>query len=119
MRPTEGVSLPPMTLTERIRYNARRALHAREAWAGINTLANAAGMPREYVTCDFCGAMEWRIPPHGFGEPCPQAEAMLEAMGAKVDAERMLAVRSGVHMEELRGILEQQLPGSEDDDDDE
>jgi hypothetical protein len=114
IQPTEGVSLPPMTLIERIRDRARRVLSAREAWSGINIVADAAGAPREYITCDFCGAMEWRVPPHGFTEPCPIAEQMLEAMGAKVDAERMLAVRSGVHMEELRGFLDRMHPETDD-----
>lgn len=117
MRPTEGVSLRPVTLLERIRDKARRTLSAREAWSGINTIADAAGAPREYVTCDFCGAMEWRLPPHGFNEPCPVSVTVLESMGMKIDAERMLAVRSGVHMEQMRSMMEDLMNNTEGDGD--
>ena len=114
MHPAEGVSLRPMTLIERIQNKTRRVLEARELWSGINIIADAAGAPREYVTCGICGATEWRVPPHGFADPCPVAEAMLSAMGMKVDAERMLAVRSGVHLEEMREMLENMLPSRDD-----
>ena len=76
----------------------------------------APGLPREYITCEFCGAKDWGVPPHGFSEPCPHVTQVMDAMSSRVDAERMLAVRSGVHMEELRGILENGLQSREDSD---
>lgn len=103
-----------MNLIEHIREGARQKIEYREMWKTINRIADAAGAPHEFVTCDFCGAKEWRVPPHGFADPCPIAVTVLESLSTKVDAERMLAVRSGVHLEEMREMLDNLMPGRED-----
>lgn len=114
MRPIRGVSLRPVRLIELVRERARQTLRYRRLWQTERLLADAAGMPDEYVKCEFCGGQAWRFPPHGLEQPCPYVVQVFEAQGMKMEADRMLSVRSGVHMEELRALLED-LRGEDDD----
>lgn len=117
MRPTLGVSLLPMGLVKIIRQRAARRLRARRAWQGIHDLADAAGVPWQFIVCQYCGAQSWRLPPHGLDEPCPIVVDTHEAMQLKADAERSLAVRSGVQMERMQEFLEAFHREPDDDDD--
>jgi hypothetical protein len=73
---------------------------------------NEMGFPRKWVVCPSCSAMNWRIPPHNF-ESCPLVLKAAEAAGLKFDAERNMAVRTGVHMEELTRLIREQMEGEE------
>ena len=64
-----------------------------------------------WVWCGHCGAAAWGVSPHGQHEPCPltierfefdkeRARATDAAYIAKLDAERMYYVRSGLAAEE-------------------
>jgi hypothetical protein len=96
-----------MNLAQIIQERARLAVR----WHRdpVNQLADIAGMPKEYIECSFCGAQDWRYPPHGLSEPCPLVVDMFSSMGMKVDADRMLAVRSGLQMETIQEFIEQQM----------
>lgn len=73
----------------------------------INAIADRLGAPDEYVVCPHCGAQDWRVPPHGLGEPCPVVEKMADSAGLKFDAERMNTIRAGHQMETLQRFLEE------------
>jgi hypothetical protein len=70
----------------------------------FNRIADEVELPREYVVCPHCGLHSWRLPPHG-KEPCPLVQQMAEQLGLRFDAERMQAIRAGVHMEESTKAL--------------
>lgn len=52
----------------------------------------------------MCAEFFWRLPPHGFN-PCPLVAGMAEATGLKLDAERMTAVKAGVHLESMGAAM--------------
>lgn len=87
------------------------------AWRELNETANDVRLPRRWVACPICGEHAWRFPPHML-DPCPLAVHAAEAQGLKFDAERMAAVRAGVHLEELGKQMREML-GYEIEDDDE
>ena len=71
-------------------------------------MGDAAGLPRKVFVCEHCGESGWRMPPHLFG-PCPVVEAMTEAAGLKIDAERATTIKAGIHMEEALRMMREQL----------
>lgn len=93
-------------------------------WMELENLADLMELPHEWIVCPVCAEFFWRFPPHGFS-PCPIATGMAESAGLKLDAERMTAVRAGVHLEEMSKAIREHinlfgLPEEvEDDDDDE
>lgn len=94
-----------------------------EPWMQLDSMADLMDLPREWIVCPACAEFFWRFPPHGFN-PCPFAVGMVESAGLKLDAERMTAVRAGVHLEEMskavrKHIDEFGLPEEVEDDDDE
>lgn len=102
----------------------RRKLSPETEWVAplveLDKAADVVGLPREWVCCPFCGEFCWRWPPHGFS-PCPLVTGAAETQGLKLDAERMMAVRAGVHMEEMgkamgRFMEEQGLVDDEEED---
>lgn len=74
-----------------------------------NALADAAGLPQEYILCPHCGAQDWRMPPHGFQEGCPIVTETARSFGMKLDAERNLTARAGMQGENLNEMLEKML----------
>jgi hypothetical protein len=88
-----------------------------EKAAEFNDVTDELGFPREFVICPHCSAQSWRLPPHGSG-PCPLVVQMAEQLGMRFDAERMQAIRMGVHMEEstkaLREFLREHFEDEED-----
>jgi hypothetical protein len=94
-----------------------------EPWLQLEGMADLMELPQEWLVCPICAEFSWRIPPHGF-RPCPIAVGMAEAAGLKMDAERMTAVRAGVHLEEMSKAVREHidqfgLPEEVEDDDDE
>ena len=68
-------------------------------YAERNEMAKQWELPREWVICPHCAEQSWVLPPHA-NEPCPLLVQTMEQFGMKLDAERMMAVRAGVSMEE-------------------
>ena len=91
-------------------------------WLELDNLADLLELPRQWVVCPMCAEFFWRLPPHGFN-PCPVAAGMAEAAGLKLDAERMTAVKAGVHLEDMgaamRAFIEEHGLREEEDDGDE
>ena len=111
--PTRGVSL--LELPDDLEWF--------DSWLELDNMADIADLPRQWVVCPMCAKHSWRLPPHGF-KPCPMAVSMAEAAGLKLDAERMTAVRAGVHLQDMGAAMrayfeEQGLRAEEDDDDNE
>lgn len=79
-------------------------------WRRLNSVADKLGLTEEWVVCPVCGQQTWRFAPHG-GDPCPLAVSIAEAQGLKFDAERMMALRTGLHLdrmgESMRGFMEE------------
>ena len=95
-------------LTPMRRYlNMKLGIAVDPAWRELEALADSFALPREWIVCPHCGSYGWRVPPHGFNEPCPVVMSMSEVAGLKFDAERSSAVRLGVHMEEMTRALRQ------------
>jgi hypothetical protein len=65
-----------------------------------NAMAAEWDLPRAWVVCPTCGEQDWVLPPHGM-EPCPLVTQMAEGMGIKIDAERNMALRTSVSIEEM------------------
>lgn len=80
----------------------------------FNQLGDDVGWPRAWVVCPHCGKQSWRVPPHGV-EPCPIVAQTAEQLGMRFDAERMAAVRSGVHLEEATRALREYFGNTEED----
>lgn len=72
-----------------------------------NVMARKWRLPRKWIVCPACGEQSWVLPPHGL-EPCPLTVQIAEQMGLKFDAERMMAVRTGVNFEEVAKDLRRQ-----------
>lgn len=94
-----------------------------EPWLELDGIADLMGIPEGWVVCPMCAEFSWRLPPHGF-KPCPIAVGMAESTGLKLDAERMTAVRAGVHFEEMSKAVREHidefgLPEEVEDDEDE
>ncbi len=84
-------------------------------------MADLADLPEQWLVCPMCAEFSWRIPPHGF-KPCPLAVETAESTGMKLDAERMTAVRAGVHLEQMSKAMRQYMEEhglQEEEDDDE
>lgn len=79
-----------------------------DSWIELDSMADLAELPREWLTCPVCAEFFWRFPPHGFN-PCPVAVGMAEAAGLKLDAERMAAVKAGVHLEDMSKAVRQYI----------
>jgi hypothetical protein len=75
----------------------------------MNDVGDQLGAPRIWVVCPHCGAQDWRVPPHGIGEPCPLVKSLSDSFGLKFDAERMATLRSGHQMEQVSRLFEQQF----------
>lgn len=88
------------------------------AWRGLDELADDLVLPPDWLVCPICGEQSWRFPPHML-DPCPLAIQMAEAQGLKLDAERMMALRTGVHMERLGLLMQHVVDEAEDEDDSE
>lgn len=73
----------------------------RDLWEKENRLADALSLPRVLVTCDYCHATAWRMPPHGLGEPCPLFKQYLEDFGLQMDTQRNLALRGQNQAEQM------------------
>jgi hypothetical protein len=73
-------------------------------------LADALGLPPEWRVCAHCGEQSWRLAPHMF-DPCPFVKDMANAAGLKFDAERMTAIRTGAHLEELTRFVRENFMG--------
>src|SRR3990172_10986506 len=72
-------------------------------YAQRNAMAREWDLPRQWVICPNCGEQDWVLPPHGL-EQCPLLIQMAEQMGLKIDAERMMAVRTGINIEEMTSV---------------
>ena len=85
-------------------------------WRDWDTCAEELGLPKEWRVCAHCGEQSWRFPPHLLN-PCPFVVEMAEAAGMKMDAERMQAVRAGVNIEAITGLIQGAIleHGEEDD----
>ena len=87
-------------------------------WLELESTADLADLPREWLICPSCSQFGWRFPPHSF-QSCPLVVSMAEAAGLKFDAERMAAVKAGVQFEDIssamRRYLEEQGFRGEDD----
>lgn len=115
MRSGRGSIFTPMNLFQYIRMRAYERARLRRDWRPIKMLSDEAGIPDGWVECSHCGAWGWRWPPHGMDEACPLVAGVYEAMAAKTDAERMMAVRGGIQMDSMREIMEEHFrsPGDE------
>lgn len=83
----------------------------------MNRCARAFGLPRQWIVCPLCGEQSWVFPPHLLS-PCPFVVESAELIGHKLDAERMMAVRTGVNIEEMTKTMRKAL-GLEDEDENE
>lgn len=93
---------------------ARLGIPTDENWKGVDDMADSFALPRQWIVCAHCGAWGWRVPPHGFVEPCPMITQVAEATGLKFDAERSATIRAGVQFEEMTRAL-RQMTGEEED----
>ena len=84
-----------------------------DLWKKLDGISDELGLPHEFVVCPLCGMQGWRLPPHGYGTPCPIAEEMYEAAGLKLDAERATAIRTGVGMEEAARAMRRMIDGDD------
>lgn len=92
-------------------------------WMELDSMADLMEIPHEWLICPMCAEFSWRLPPHGF-KPCPLAIGMADSAGLKLDAERMTAVRAGVHFDEMSKVMREHiaeygLPEEVEDDEDE
>lgn len=90
-------------------------------WMELESAADLMDIPHEWIVCPMCAEFFWRFPPHGFN-PCPLAVGMADSAGLKMDAERMTAVKAGVHLEDMGKAMRQYMEEhgwsrGEDDDD--
>jgi hypothetical protein len=79
-----------------------------DPWLELDSMADLADLPREWLICPSCSEFGWRFPPHSF-KPCPLVVGMAESAGLKFDAERMAAVRAGVHLEDMGKAMREYL----------
>lgn len=106
----------------RFRRLSPEAKETRRLAKEINAEPDAMGLPVQWCFCHHCGAWGWRWPPHGLNEPCPVISNAAESFGLKTDAERMNAVRTGLHLEQASQMLHEMmrqgglLPEEEDED---
>lgn len=70
-------------------------------------MAEKFGMPKAWVICPQCAAQSWVLPPHGL-DACPLIEHAAEQFGLKLDAERMMALRAGISIEEMTRRAQEQ-----------
>jgi hypothetical protein len=105
----------------RFRRLSPEAKEVRKSAQAINAEPDALGLPMQWCFCHHCGAWGWRWPPHGIDKPCPVLAQSAEAFGLKTDAERMTAVRTGLHLEEVSKLMTQAMreAGLIDDEEDE
>lgn len=80
------------------------------------TLADELGLPDEWRVCAHCGEQSWRLAPHMF-DPCPFVKEMADAAGLKLDAERMTALRTGTHLEQLSRFFQENFLNEEEEGD--
>lgn len=78
-------------------------------------MADLLGYPKEWVVCPACAAHSWRYPPHAM-DPCPLVVEHAQAQGLKVDAERGVAVRMGVQLQEATRMFLEHFGAEEEDD---
>jgi hypothetical protein len=98
-----------------LRYlKSRLGIPTDPEWKALDRLADAFALPRQWIVCGHCGAWGWRVPPHGFTEPCPLVIQMTETAGLKFDAERSTTIRAGIQMEEITRAL-RNMTGEEED----
>jgi hypothetical protein len=85
----------------------------------LNAMAIEWDLPQAWVVCPHCGEQAWVMPPHGM-EPCPLIVQTAEQLGTRIDAERMMAVRTGINIEEMskqiRTLTAEQFGLDEEDD---
>lgn len=87
---------------------------ALETYLGdLTAMADLCGLPREWRACAHCGEQNWVLPPHGL-EPCPLVVQTMEQLGLKIDAERTMALRTGIGIEEMTRVA-RELGGDKDD----
>jgi hypothetical protein len=88
---------------------------AMREWDLVNQAADELGVPEQWVVCPLCGKQAWRLPPHGYAEPCPIVVDMAEAAGLKFDAERNAMIRVGQQMEQMGETVRKHLDPDEED----
>lgn len=91
----------------------KRSLFVRaftEYFSERNAIARTSRLPRAWIICPSCGEQSWVLPPHGL-EACPLVVQAAEQVGLKFDAERMMAVRTGVNIEEMTKEMRRLIDG--------
>lgn len=91
----------------RFRRLSSEAREFKRLWKLNDEFPSSVSLPGQWIACLHCGAQTWRWPPHGLNNPCPLVAGAVEALGLKTDAERMMALRSGIHIEQASRVLEE------------